>query len=121
MLLGKKWHIVSYDIRDRRRLRKVHKLICARGLALQESVFLVSAGRRELGSLLDDVSGLMDASSDDLRAYPVLHPAQLWMSGAMATLQPELPREPASSDHLGVPNGRESTFGTLWRKLGGAA
>ncbi len=85
MDFSKRWHLVSYDICDSRRLQRVHRCISRRGMALQESVFLVCANRNGLTQVLDEVSGLMDLAEDDLRAYPVPHPAGLWLNDAMAS------------------------------------
>ena len=80
----KHWHLVAYDIRCPRRLRRVQKLVARNGQGLQQSVYMVRANPRELGRLLDEIAGEMDPDHDDLRAYPVPHPAQLWCGGAMA-------------------------------------
>jgi CRISPR-associated protein Cas2 len=45
------WHIISYDVRDPKRLRKVYKILCAWGESLQFSVFRVRGTARELARL----------------------------------------------------------------------
>ncbi|MFB6259759.1 MAG: CRISPR-associated endonuclease Cas2 [Thiohalorhabdaceae bacterium] len=77
----KTWHIVAYDVRDPRRLQRVHRFLRKRGLAAQESVFLVKAGNRQLQDLLNGLGGIIDRRRDDVRTYPVAHPGALWLSG----------------------------------------
>lgn len=83
------WHVVAYDIRCPRRLRRVHRQMASEGLALQQSVFLVQGGRRRLAAVLDRVATSMDPEVDDLRSYPVGHPASLWLGGVSAVTQEE--------------------------------
>ncbi len=80
------WHIVAYDICCPSRLQRVHKKLAANGLAMQRSVFLVKANHRQLKRLLDQTAELIDPKEDDLRAYPVGHPASLWLSGTSESM-----------------------------------
>lgn len=89
--MSKHWHIVAYDISNRKRLRLVHRLWVKHGLWTQRSVFLCYASTRMLRRLLDETAAIMDVHQDDLRAYPVPHPARLWMSTTFEG-QPEPPK-----------------------------
>jgi CRISPR/Cas system-associated endoribonuclease Cas2 len=75
------WYLIAYDIADPRRLRRLHRVLRAEALAIQESLFLVRGTVGEVEGLLDRLEGVMDPRADDLRAYPIAEPARLWLSG----------------------------------------
>lgn len=63
--------LVCYDIRDKRRLGRIHRCMTRWGLPLQYSVFycqLTSKGRRQLEQQLRE---LMDERQDDIRIYGI--------------------------------------------------
>lgn len=88
-MTGGKWYLVAYDIRCPGRLRRVQREIVRQGQGLQQSVYLVRGSRRSLMELLSRLEARMDTRVDDLRAYPVPHPAQLWYSGTMRSVSVE--------------------------------
>ena len=103
------WYLLAYDICEPRRLRRVHYYLRKRGLAAQESVFFLHASEAELKEILDEVAELMELREDDLRAYPIQHPAEVWLTGqavmAGPLLQPSAssqPRPPAESRSQGL-------------------
>ena len=51
------------------------------GVAAQKSVFIVKGTEADLETLMDQIADMMDLDEDDLRAYPIHHPAQLWTNG----------------------------------------
>lgn len=62
-------HLVCYDIREPRRLRRVHATLRRWGLPLQYSVFhvmLTHRGRKRLAEILRDT---IDERADDVRIY----------------------------------------------------
>ncbi len=75
------WYLIAYDIRDPRRLQRLHRALCAEALAVQRSVFLVAGSVPAVARLLDRLARLIDPRVDDLRAYPVATPDELWLSG----------------------------------------
>lgn len=75
------WYLIAYDVRDPKRLRRVHYHIRKHAFALQESVFLVRTDQRGLAALEDQLRKLVDPRTDDLRRYPVTGPAALWTAG----------------------------------------
>ena len=72
-------YLVAYDIRDQRRLRKVHYRMKQAGLAVQYSVFMVEGHRRvlEVQNLLNNII----EAEDDVRIYLIQGRQSLWMSG----------------------------------------
>lgn len=64
-------YLVCYDIRESRRLQRVHRRLRRWGLPLQYSVFYcrLSAPRRR--SLVRELEALIDESEDDVRLYPL--------------------------------------------------
>lgn len=92
---GRHWYLLAYDICEPRRLRRVHYYLRKRGLAAQESVFFLHASEAELKEILDEVAELMELREDDLRAYPIQHPAEVWLTGQAAVAGPLL--QPSAS------------------------
>ena len=63
--------IVTYDITEARRLRRVAQMLEEEGERVQESVFEVWADRDHMRSLRQRLRPLMDLSQDSLRCYPL--------------------------------------------------
>lgn len=77
---AKAW-LVSYDIREPRRLRRVHKCLRREGVPAQYSVFTVEADDEEISQLLDRIEALIDSRVDDVRAYHLPHACTVWSLG----------------------------------------
>jgi len=72
--------IVAYDIRDPRRLKKVHARTVADGLRLHYSLYAADLTERERTQLCADIAGLIDPGVDDVRLYRVPEPPRgLWL------------------------------------------
>lgn len=66
----RRWHLVSYDVRDDGRRRRVARLLEGYGERLQESVFRCLLGAVELERLRWELTRVM-ADEDDLLVIPV--------------------------------------------------
>lgn len=66
------WQLIVYDIRDIKRLRKVHGLLKRCAFALQASVFAWHGTSSELERLKQALAEVIDPSVDDVRGYPLL-------------------------------------------------
>ena len=77
----KGWHLVAYDIANPRRLVRIHNLLKKEGLAVQKSLFLVQGTETRINKLLDRIASIMVLKEDDLRAYPITHPREVWTNG----------------------------------------
>lgn len=65
-------HVLAYDIStDPRRLVRVHRTARRWGIPLQYSVFLIPATPAQIESLLRELDGIIDATVDDIRVYPL--------------------------------------------------
>lgn len=73
--------LVAYDIREVRRLRKVHRFLKAEGGSVQYSAFGVSADDRRLREVMQAIALLVDERVDDVRAYHVPARSPVWMLG----------------------------------------
>lgn len=85
-------HIVTYDIADPKRLRRVHRFLKKIALPLQYSVFLLDADAKRVEQLLKQLAPLINPHADDIRIYPL--PSQpewcslgreLWPEGIQLT------------------------------------
>lgn len=66
----RKWHLVTYDVRDDTRLRRVARLLEGYGERLQDSVFRCRLGGVELERLRWELTRLM-AEEDALLIIPI--------------------------------------------------
>ncbi|MFT4256103.1 MAG: CRISPR-associated endonuclease Cas2 [Pseudoxanthomonas sp.] len=64
-------YIVCYDIRNPKRLARVHRAIKKHAMALQYSVFLFTGTAQQLQHCLSQLETLIDKRTDDIRAYPI--------------------------------------------------
>ncbi|MEZ4529139.1 MAG: CRISPR-associated endonuclease Cas2 [Desulfobacterales bacterium] len=75
------WYIMAYDIADPRRLARVHRQMKKEGIAAQKSVFFIRGTEPDISAFMDRIADLMKCSEDDLRAYPITRPADVWTNG----------------------------------------
>tara|TARA_R110002167_G_scaffold366450_1_gene597502 strand:- start:12396 stop:12725 length:330 start_codon:yes stop_codon:yes gene_type:complete len=72
------WYLIQYDIRNPRRLQRIHRLLKRTAIALQESVFAWHGNTRQLGVLKRQLRQHMDEQEDDIRGYRLQHPLLLF-------------------------------------------
>ena len=103
----KQWHILAYDVREEKRLRKLHYFLRKRALPLQRSVFLLHCSAADLAEILNGVRERTHLREDDVRLYPVHSPQSIWAAGQQqAAIQnlyagkAEASTEPALLDRL---------------------
>ena len=66
----RKWHLITYDVRDPKRLRQVAAKLESYGELIQYSVFRCRLDRQSLEKLHWELNQLM-ASEDDLLVLPI--------------------------------------------------
>jgi CRISPR-associated protein Cas2 len=71
-------YLLTYDIRDDRRLRRVQKASATVCAFLQRSVYLYQGGGGLLAKLLSEVGELVERKVDDVRVYPLNAAEDLW-------------------------------------------
>jgi CRISPR-associated protein Cas2 len=82
--------LIGYDIRDPRRLQRVHRAMLRHAMAIEYSIFLLHGNVRAVRECLDEILPLI-APRDDVRCYclptrgwqerlgrPVLPPGIFW-------------------------------------------
>lgn len=79
--MTRKYWLLAYDIRDARRLRRVHAYLKKRGVPLQYSMFGLEQNDPAFADILGDVRMLIDESEDDVRAYHLPEQCQTWTLG----------------------------------------
>ena len=77
----KGYYLIAYDISDPGRLSKVHRIAKQECISMQRSVFFITGCESDIGRLLDRLNDVIKGNEDDIRAYPISHPGQLWTSG----------------------------------------
>lgn len=65
-------YLISYDVKDDRRLQRIHRYLKGKGIHLQKSVFYCVFNKEDLKKTISGLSSLMDPNEDDIRFYPVL-------------------------------------------------
>lgn len=90
-----KWYILSYDIRDPKRLQRTHYYLKKEAIALQKSVFLVPSNHvNEAKAIIQQYTR---DNEDDVRLYPITHPNAIWTAGCQAEALKPLGIKPAKS------------------------
>lgn len=79
--------LVAYDIADKRRLGRVHRLLKKHGVPVQYSVFLVRASAAQMGALMAQTATLIREQADDVRAYCL--PENGWSIALGSAILPE--------------------------------
>lgn len=64
-------YLVTYDIRNPRRLARIYRHCKRAGLHLQYSVFLLRASPQMMDRFIRELASLIDPRRDDVRIYPV--------------------------------------------------
>jgi CRISPR-associated protein Cas2 len=80
----KSWYLIAYDVRDPKRLRRVHYYLRKRALAVQKSVFMVQVDPKALAAIETEQHARVKARDDDVRLYAIPGPAALWAAGRQA-------------------------------------
>ncbi|BCL60477.1 hypothetical protein DGMP_11700 [Desulfomarina profundi] len=75
------WYLLAYDIADPKRLGRVYRLLKKEGINVQGSVFFVQGSEDDLNKLLSRLEVLILAKKDDIRAYPITRPGDVWSCG----------------------------------------
>jgi CRISPR-associated protein Cas2 len=83
---SRRW-LVAYDIREPRRLARVHRLLGRVAVPVQYSVFAASGSHADMRRLADELRGLIDESVDDVRIYSI--PTNAFVYSIGRTLLPE--------------------------------
>lgn len=89
-------YLLSYDIADVKRLRRVHKLLKKWGFPVQYSVFTLDLDARSVETLMARLSRITDPDEDDVRLYRMPKQAGIWMGpppigeGVILTGQPSV-------------------------------
>ena len=78
---NKKWYMLVYDVREPKRLRRIHYFMKKRGIAMQKSVFILKIDKPGLHKLVSRVQELVNKQEDDVRIYPVTNPGSIWAAG----------------------------------------
>jgi len=73
--------LICYDIREPRRLGRVHRYLVSRAIPVQYSVFAGQYSAPELDRLLDGLERIIDVREDDVRAYPLSRAGEAWTYG----------------------------------------
>ncbi|ART83442.1 CRISPR-associated endonuclease Cas2 [Oceanisphaera profunda] len=79
--MSKRHYLICYDIRQPRRLQRIHKWLTKHATALQYSVFLANLNKAELNQVRQGLQKLMEESEDDVRIFAVQAPEHAFIIG----------------------------------------
>jgi len=68
--------LIAYDIRDPKRLSRLHRFLRRRAVPVQYSVFALRASYGQIGMLARDIEARIDLRVDDVRIYRIPEPAK---------------------------------------------
>ncbi len=105
----KQWHVLAYDVRDPKRLQRVHYYLRKRALPLQKSVFLLHCTSSVLAETLQGVRERVALREDDVRLYPVNSPNSLWGAGQQTAALPSLYAPQAAAPAPQTPQAPKTT------------
>jgi CRISPR-associated protein Cas2 len=74
--------LVCYDIRDPRRLGRVHRYLKRHALPVQYSAFVTRSTQYGLDEMLAGIAARIDPRCDDVRAYHLPDRCEVWTVGA---------------------------------------
>lgn len=69
--------IICYDIANKKRLVRLHRFVKKFAQPVQYSVFYYEGSSAQLARRMQDIAKHIDPRDDDVRAYPIPHPAQV--------------------------------------------
>lgn len=64
-------YLITYDISDSRRLKRVHRLLKKHAIAMQYSVFIAVLSQGDRDELVNELDALINDKEDDVRLYPL--------------------------------------------------
>ena len=64
-------YLVCYDIKDKRRLARVHTLLLSVGIPLQYSIFYLKVPKALLTGTIKKAERFIDETQDDVRIYVI--------------------------------------------------
>lgn len=76
----KQW-LLAYDIRDPKRLIRIHRYLRELGVHLQYSVFGLEMSDRKLQDVLGNLNLMIDPARDDIRVYHIPRRCTVWLLG----------------------------------------
>lgn len=81
MKSSKKWYLIAYDIREAKRLKRLHYRLRKKAIPLQNSIFMAKLSNEHLQVLSREIKKHINTAQDDVRIYPIYHPDTLWAAG----------------------------------------
>lgn len=64
-------YLIAYDIRNPKRLIRVHRFLRREGMPVQYSVFTAQLTQRKLVRVMNGLQAIIDPRVDDVRIYPL--------------------------------------------------
>lgn len=61
--------LICYDIRDKKRLQRLQRLISSHAIQIQYSVYYTTLYRHEMDAIIDKIKPIINATDDDVRIY----------------------------------------------------
>ena len=64
-------YIIGYDIRNPKRLQRVHRAMLRHAVAIEYSIFILEGTEKAKDICLEEISSIINEKVDDVRCYPL--------------------------------------------------
>ncbi len=64
-------YLICYDIKNGKRLQKVHNLVADMAISVQLSVYTANLSQDDVDALCKELAALINKHEDDVRIYPI--------------------------------------------------
>lgn len=110
----RQWHLLTYDVRCPKRLKRLHRQLKSRGIPVQRSVFLVFDHKSGINEIIKLGQSTLDLDEDEFALFQTDSPESIWRYGCDS----ELPlRSPDSRKKVNLNDATKNSTG-LRGKLG---
>ncbi len=82
-------YVISYDIRDPRRLLRVMRRVRQQAIPIQYSVYYAELYAHEFNQLVAGLESLMEPKQDDIRIYAIGQLSDAIYFGAIQPIEPD--------------------------------
>lgn len=112
---AKVWFLLTYDVTDRRRIKRIHRSLLKHGIPVQRSVFLIFATRGQIEMITQQCVDILDMQTDELAVFRTNPLDSIWRFG----VESEVSLRKLTSGHTGSGGSKGESRSFIRRLAGG--